>query len=183
MGIFDFFSKDKKKDEGPDPLHELTLSNLKVGYFLDYDMKTYEVTAYNTYDWGEGDITEEWQLKCGDEVLYLEKEEDDEVYWSLSKKLAIGKLGSGILDQIKEEGDPPDEIVFSGKTFYLEESGAGHFLKDGKGVGVPMLSWGFEDDDGEVYLGIEQWGEDDFEASEGKPVYEYQFTNILPRAS
>ena len=43
-----------------------------------------------------------------------------------------------------------------------------------------MLRWSYEDEEGEVYLGIEQWGEWDFDATVGKPVEEYQFTNILP---
>ena len=38
-----------------------------------------------------------------------------------------------------------------------------------------------KNDPGKKYLGIEQWGENDFEASLGEPVEEYQFTNILPR--
>ena len=82
MGFKDLFKKNKPQ---PDPLRELTLSNLKVGYFLDYDLKTWEVTAYNVYDFSEGDKTHEWQLKSSEETVYLELESDDADYWSWSR--------------------------------------------------------------------------------------------------
>jgi hypothetical protein len=81
-----------------------------------------------------------------------------------------------------DNGDPPEELVFEGVTYYLEEMAGGQFQKDGIGEGQDLLRWSYEDDDGDSsYLGIEQWGEDDFEASSGFKVEEYQFTNILPR--
>ncbi len=179
MGIKDFFKKDKPRES--DRSTRLTLTDLKVGYMVDYDDKTWEVTAYNTYDWGDGDIAQEWQLKSFDETRYLEREADDEDDWSLNSKISFSRLGAGIKEHILEHEDPPDEIVYDGVTYYLEEASGGHYLQGGQGPGKPMLRWGYEDDDGERYLGVEQWGEEDFEASEGKPVEEYQFTNILPR--
>ena len=39
----------KQPDEPAlDPLHDLVLAKLRVGYLVDYDLKTWEVTAYNT---------------------------------------------------------------------------------------------------------------------------------------
>lgn len=180
MGLKDFFKKDK--DKGPDPLRDLIPANMKTGYFVDYDMKTWEVTAHNRYDWGEGDITHEWQLKSGDEVVYLELEPDDEDDWSLSRKIAFSRLGSQIKNRIMETGDGPDEIVFEGEKFYLEEMAAGHILKEDQSQGRPLLRWSYEDEGDRRYLCLEQWGEEEFEASIGEPVQEYQFTNILPRA-
>ncbi len=178
MGIKDFFKK--KKPKGPDPITELTLAKLQAGYYVDYDMKTWEVTAYNIYDWGPGDIAHEWQLKGIDDTIYLERECEDEEYWSISRKIPINRLGSGIKEHIIAHEDPPDEISYEDTTYYLEESGGGHFLKGGKGPGKELLKWDYEDESGKKYLSIEQWGENDFEASAGMPAEEYQFTNILP---
>ena len=182
MGWKDLFGLGKKdtKEEGPDPLHDLTLSNIRVGYMVDFDLRTWEVRARHHYDWGGRDITHEWQLRSHDEVIYLQKESDDEAEWSISRPVSPGRLGPNIRDHILEHGDPPDEITFEGTTYYLEETGGGHFYKDGKGPGKEFLSWGYEDDSGEKYLTIEQWGETEFEASVGEAVAEYQFTNILP---
>ena len=76
MKIRDFFKKNKKDEL--DPLSDLSLSGLKKGYLVDYDLKTWEVSAYNYYDWSEGDISHEWQLRSGDQVVYLEMESEPE---------------------------------------------------------------------------------------------------------
>jgi len=157
------------------------LAELKAGYLVDYDLKTWEVAASNYYDWGDGEVSREWQLKTVADVAYLEKESDDEDEWSLNRKIAFGRLGSEIKEQILETGDPPEKIVFEGTTYYLEEMAGGHFYEKGKDPGKEMLRWSYEDDGGRRYLCIEQWGEQDFDAAVGEPVEEYQFTNILPR--
>ncbi len=179
MGLMDFLKKDKQEDAF-DPLHDLTLSKLKVGYMVDYDLKTWQVTAYNRYDYGDGYYTEEWELTSGREKIYLEREEDDEVIWTVSKKLPIGAIGQEVIRHIIEHEDPPDQIVVKGKTYYLDESGPVYFLEGGKGPGVGFIEWVFIDEEDETFVTIEQWGEEEFEASEGYYVEEYQFSNILP---
>ena len=178
MKIRDFFKKNKKDEL--DPLNDLSLARLKKGYLVDYDLKTWEVSACNYYDWSEGDISHEWQLRSGDQVVYLEMESDDKEEWSLNRKIAFSRLDSQIKKRIIETGDPPEKIVFDEVTYYMEETGGGRFYKDGQGHGKEVLQWGYQDDGGRSYLSIEQWGEDEFEASTGEPVEEYQFTNILP---
>ena len=89
--VFDFFKKKKKEEEFR--IEDLVLSKLKTGFMVDYDMKTYIVAAYNKYQWDEGGVTDEWELKSGNEIWYLERtEEDGEVEWSLCRKLAISEL-------------------------------------------------------------------------------------------
>ncbi|MDM8538962.1 DUF4178 domain-containing protein [Desulfobacterales bacterium HSG17] len=181
MGWKDLFGFGKKEDNTEvDNITNLTLSSLKPGYMLDYDLKTWEVLAQHHYDWGDGEISYEWQLKSHDETIYLGKEADDEVEWIVSKPVSIARIGNKVRKHIEEHEDPPDEIVFESTTYYLDESGGGHFYKNGKSPGQAFISWDYEDDSGEKYLSIEQWGEDEFEASTGESVEEYQFTNILP---
>lgn len=179
MGWKDFFRKKDDKLE-MDPLKDLILSNLDVGYLVDYDLKTWKVEACHYSDWGAGDITREWQLKSYDETIYLEKESDDEDSWCVTWKIPIGRLGSHITDHIISHDDPPDRITFEGKVYHLEESGGGHFYPNSRGPRQEFLKWDYEDESGESYLSIIQWGEKDFEATLGKPVEEYQFANILP---
>ncbi|MBF0117685.1 MAG: DUF4178 domain-containing protein [Desulfobacterales bacterium] len=179
MGIIDFFKSKSKKQE-PDILSELTLGKLKVGYLLDYDMKTWEVTGYNYYDW-RGVISHEWQLKSDQESVYLEMESDDETYFTLSRTIPFNRLGQKVKTHILDTGDPPETIVYDGVTYHLEVTGAGYFYKDGKGPAQELISWTYADEKDSKNLNIEQWGENDFEASTGISVEEYQFTNILPR--
>ncbi len=185
MGFTDFFRKKKKQEPTFDPLKDLVLSKLKPGYFLDYDLKSWTVKRYNVYDWGDGMITEEWEIKSGNETCYLDREDDDEVEWTLSRRLPFKKLDAdgSIARTIKKNDDPPGEISYEGKAYYLEESGGGYFQRDGKGIGTEFLTWNFEAESGEEFINIEQWGENDFSASIGIYVEEYQFSNILPSAN
>jgi len=179
MGLKDFF---KKKQPSDLKITDLTLSDLKMGYMVDYDLKTWQVTAHNTYDWGDGDLTLEWQLKSHDDTIYLELESDDEEQWSISRKIPVGQLGGNVTDHIMTHDDPPDQINYQGVTYYLDESGGGHFLSGGKGPGKELLKWEFTHEDEMQFVTIEQWSERDFEASAGTPVEAYQFTDILPSA-
>ena len=179
MGWKDFFRK--KQPPGPNPLADLTLSKLKLGYFLDWDLKTWEVTSCSYYDWGAGDRTNEWQLKTSDDTVYLEQEVDDDVYWCVSRKITFSDLGKDIKAHILAHEDPPEEIFFETVTYVLESSGGGRFYKDGTGSGSELIKWDYEDESGKNFITIEQWGENNFEASAGFEVEEYQFSNILPR--
>ena len=178
MGWKDFFSKKTDKQEVSPT--DLSLSGLKAGYYVDWDLKTWEVISACFYNWGDDDITYEWQLKTVDDTVYLEYESDDEEYWSISRKIDFGTLDPGIKKQIIDHGDPPEEISYQGTAFYLEESGGGHYFKDSDSSGQQLVSWNYEDEDGKSFLTIEQWGENSFEASLGFAVEEYQFTDILP---
>lgn len=174
--------KDLFKKKATQPSHDVThlsLADLRPGFMVDYDMTTWQVTAAHTYDWGEDDLTFEWQLKSHDDVIYLEREPDDEDYWSISRKIPIGKIGTRTIEHIRSHGDPPDQVRVDEITYYLEESGGGYFLENGKGPGKELLKWDFADDTGKKFLSIEQWSETDFEASLGITVEEYQFTHLL----
>ncbi len=170
----------KKKEEEYDI--DITLSKMKEGYILDYDLKTWEVTEVNKYDWGNGVFSYEWELKSENETLYLEKEEDDdEVEWIAAKKVPFRSLDPGLGKYIQEKGDPPDEFNYNGVTYYIEDSGGGYFCKGGGDQGAEFLFWDFVDQAEEKIVTIEQWAEERFEASVGKYVEEFEFSNILPR--
>ncbi len=178
MGWRDFFKK-RAKSPAPD-VTNLQLADLGLGFMVDYDMKTWQVTAVHTYDWGEANRTFEWQLKSHDDVIYLERDQGDEDHWTVSRKLAIGKIGANITDHIQFHGDPPDQIIVDGIVYYLDESGGGHFLENGVAPGKELLKWDFVDEAGNNFISIEQWSETDFEAAMGHTVAEFQFAHILP---
>ncbi len=181
MGIKNLFNRLKTtKEKEPDPISDLTLKKLKKGYLVDYDLKSWEVISANRYDWGEGDLTYEWQLTSHDDILFLERETDDEDYWCISRKISLTRLDGRIIQALKNGGDPSETMEFDGKTYYLDETGGAHFYKDDALEGKEVFKWDYIDDSGKNNLTIEQWGERDFEVSLGEKVHEYQFTNILP---
>lgn len=176
MGFMDRF---KKKDR-IDPLKDLVLSKMKAGWFVDYDLITWEVTAVNLYDF-DGDEAIEFQLKSAEETVYLEFESDDEDFWSFNRKIPFAKLGTEVRDYFQTHDGPPEKITYEDLTYYLDEEAGGHFLKNGEEPGREMIRFSYVDDSEKKILEIEQWGEKDFEASTGIVVEEYMFSNILPR--
>ena len=169
-----------KKPEAPiDPLQDLVLAKLRVGYLVDYDLKTWQVTERFRYDFGDGYGAEEWELSAGDERLYLERSEDDGVEWGLSRTIPFGKVDGDIRKHIREHDDPPDRVTCEGETYFLDESGPAHMERDA-GERIGFVYWSYVHEDGQRFLTLEQWGENEFEASLGHGVEEYQFSNILP---
>ena len=180
MGFFDRFKQ--KPEDDFDPTNDLRLEKMQPGWLVDFDMKTWEVKGYRKYDYTEGYITQEWELLSGRERIFLERSQDDEVEWTVSKKIPLGMIEGDIREHIIEHDDPPEQITVKGKTYYLDESGPGYMYENGEGPAKEFVYWDFIDDEDEHFLTIEQWGEREFEASEGYYVEEYQFSNILPAA-
>lgn len=163
--------------EGDEPPRtEYTLATMQVGYLVDYDLKTWEVVGYSTCDY-EGFETQEWELRCGDELRFLEKDEDQLV---LTAKIGVRQIQEDVVTAIAQSGDPPEQLHFQDRTYAAVESSAGELREGGKGLGREFVSWTYESADGERVLFISQWGERDFRAYEGAYVEEYQFTDILP---
>lgn len=182
MGFFDLFRK-KDQTAAPDPLADLVLNKLRVGYLVDHDLKSWTVTAYNVYEFNDGVRIEEWELTAGHDKRYLELTEDDGEVWTLARKIPIGALSKDVRSYIMEHDDPPHQVEHKGTTFYLDASYAGYFLAGGEGPRQELIKWEFCDDDERRFLTVEQWSETDFEAAISERVESYQFTNILPAAA
>ena len=176
MGLFDIF---RSKPAEADPLADLVLGRMKVGFLVDYDLATWTVTAYNRYDF-DGDAVEEWELTEGHRKRYLERSEDDGVHWSLSKKIPVGSIDGDVRRRIIDHDDPPERVSYQGTEYYLDDSAAGHMRPGGDGAPQQLIKWEYLDEEGEKYLTVEQWGENEFAASAGEVVETYQFSNILP---
>ena len=165
-------------DDAPDPLADLVLDKLKVGYLVDYDLQTWQVTGYARYTFSEkDDSVEEWELTAAGEQRYLERADGA---WSLSRKIAIGDIDGDIRRHILDHEDPPERIVFKGTEYHLDGAFSGRMFPDGKGTGNELFRWEFLNEAETGFVGLEQWGETEFAAATGVVVEEYQFEHILP---
>ncbi|MEM6456611.1 MAG: DUF4178 domain-containing protein [Acidobacteriota bacterium] len=191
MGLFDRLLNlgggrgDADASPALDPLADLVLDKLRVGYLVDFDDVTWTVTAHHRYRFSEGDEAEEWELTDNATRRYLTRETGDGVYWSLSKKIALGAIDTDVRGPILAGDEPPARIVYRGATLFLDESDGGRFFEDAgpgrpRGEGKPFIAWTYIDEEDTVFLNVEQWGEREIEAAHGREVEEYQFTNILP---
>lgn len=178
MGLRErLFGRKKSVEDEVDPLADLVLAKLKVGYLVDYDMRTWQVTAHSRYRFAGLDDVEEWELSASGEQRFLERAGGD---WSLSYKIAVGDIAGDVQRHILDHEDPPRTIVFRGAAYRLDASYAGHLLPDGGGAPEPVIRWEFVDEAETGFVGIEQWGETEFTAAAGSTVEDYQFTHILP---
>lgn len=177
MGLTDWLFGRKRKDDAPDPLADLVLAKLKVGYLVDYDLRTWKVTAYCRYRFSGRDDVEEWELTASGEQRYLERADDA---WSLSRRIAVGDVAGDVRQHVLAHGDPPERIVFERAEYRLDASCNGHMLPDGAGAGEPVVRWEYVDETETAFVGIEQWSETEFTAAAGRVVEDYQFTHILP---
>ena len=181
MGLMDRWFGGKQADQGPDPLADLVLHKLKVGYLVDYDLQTWQVTGYCRYTFsGKDSSVEEWELTAGGERRYLELADGG---WSLSRTIPIGAIDGAIQRYILDHDDPPSRIVFEGAEYHLDACYGGHLFPDGNGGGEPLIRWEFLDADEQNFVGIEQRGETEFATAAGFVVEEYQFTHLLPGAA
>ena len=178
MGLTDRLFGKKKEVTGPDPLADLVLEKLKVGYLVDYDLQTWQVTGYSRYTFsGKDDSVEEWELTAAGEQRYLERADGG---WSLSKKISIGAIDGDIRRHILDHDDPPARIVFKGTAYHLDAAYTGQMFPDGEGSGADVIRWEFLDEDETGFVGVEQWSETEFAAATGFVVEDYQFDHILP---
>lgn len=176
MGLKDLFGK-KEEEPTLDPLADLVLHKLKVGYLVDYDLKTWQVTDYAEYDYGEGERVKEWQLEAGREKRFLEHADGT---WTLARKVSIGAIDGQVREHVLEHDDPPERITYKGKEYYLDASAGGRCFPGGTGPAQELIKWEFLDEDEESFLCLEQWSETELQAAAGFFVEDYQFTNILP---
>ena len=179
MGIMDFFKKDKGPDYDP---NNIKVTDLRAGFILDYDLKSWSVREEYEYDWGNNYFTREFMLDSGDEIVYLHMDDNEEVQLTASKKVKIRAVGEDIPEYIIEHEQPPKKIVYDGKEYYLDRESPGYFSDepDNEDSWTELISWDYYDKNEEYILSIEQWGDKEFAAAHGKVVKEFEISNILP---
>jgi hypothetical protein len=180
MGIFDIF---KKKEEASYNPSDITLLDLDKGFILDYDLKTWEVKEVYEYDWGNNNFTREYKLSDGESTLFLHIENDDELFITVQQKLKIRAIDEDLPEKIKKKEHPPKKIEYNNIVFFRDSESAGYFKPVDKKEDDwdEVLSWDYYDEEEKFVLEIEQWGDDEFEASYGKVAQVHEFSNILPR--
>lgn len=179
MGLFDRFKK--KEDPHYDP-NNMRIEDLRVGFMFDYDLKTWIIKEEYEYDWGDNYFTREYKLEASDDTAYLHIDYNDEGFMTLSRKLKVRDLGEDIPEEIIKNKRPPKKITFADTEYLLDKESPGYFSDDPEDDNswTEFISWDYYNTDESLVACIEQWGEREFEASNGKVVKDFEITNILP---
>lgn len=180
MGVFDFFKK-KKKEPSYD-VTNLSVRDLKKDFMIDLDMKTWQVVEEYEYDWGNNNFSKEFVIDSGDDKMFLEVEDDDELFINVSKAIKVFKLDESIPDTVAKTQKPPNKIVYDNNTYYLESDSAGYFNDKSKGTDdwEELITWTYFTEDEKLLINITQWGENEFEAVTGRVIKEFEISNITP---
>ena len=179
---FNFFKKDRSKKPHYDPT-QIQISDIRKGFVLDYDMKTWIVEEEYEYDWGNNCFSYEYKLVSSEDTVFLSIERDDTLICIISKKINFALLDKSIEKKICEKGKPPKKILFQNTAYYRGNERPGFFRNIETSAhenSEEFLSWEYTDESGKYIFTIEQWRENEFEASLGIIVDETVFSNILP---
>ncbi|NLR90741.1 MULTISPECIES: DUF4178 domain-containing protein [Flammeovirga] len=182
---FGFFKKKKKEEPHYDPTN-ISIRDLRKGYVLDYDLQSWEVTEEYEYDWGGGEFSWEYKLQSATESVFLSIEDDDFLTGTVNKKIMWGKLPDEVEDGITSKGKPPKKITFNGKTYYRDSKNVGFWRNvhtTSSDNSSEYMSWEYYDDSEKFVLTIEQFDDEEFEASLGVVEEPDKFTNILPNTN
>lgn len=182
MGIFDFF-KSKKKEESHYDVTNIKVTDLELGYVLDYDLTSWIVDKMYEYDWGDNFFTREFVINNGKKKLYLHIEEDDELEISVTEKVPIRVLGEHILDVIKNTDKGPERITYKDEVYYLDSENSGYIRNVENEHWGELIHWLYLDKEEEKLITIEQTGEQSFEATVGVYIDAFEISNILPQNS
>lgn len=180
--MFGLFKKKPEEPKRPDydPTN-IKITDLRKGFILEYDLKTWEVNGEFEYDWGGEFFTYEYQLVSADDSIFLSVEDDDEVTCIVCRKINFGRLPDEVEDNLLKHNKPPKRIEYDGRTYFRESERPGYFSNvHDEAESSEFISWEYYDETEKYLLAVEQWGEAEFEAAVGEVVPADRFSNILP---
>lgn len=180
--MFGFFKKKKEEEKLHYDPTNITVRDIRIGWFLEYDDVEWQVIEEFEYDWGNEHFSFEYLL--ADEKnnkIYLSLEQDDELVCKIFRKLRFSRLKEAdeIEDMVTTIGKPPRQLTVEGIPFYRETETPGYFRNTKQQKSVEFIVWEYVDDTEKQILNIEQWGDDEFEAAMGYIVPEYKFRHFV----
>jgi len=159
------------------PLTDLSLTDMREGDLVDYEMRTWEVVTRAKYDY-EGWPADEWTLENGGDTLFLEHEDGT---YSLSRPVDMADVetpgGTPLRAAVRDGGDPPEAIRYDGTTYDLDENGPATRIVGDKRQ--ELHYWVYAD--GDDFLALERYASADWNSYAGREIQPYEFDNILPR--
>jgi hypothetical protein len=180
MGFLDFLFGGNDDDVPDDVVDDPSLDQLREGYVLDYEMRTWEVTRHAKYDY-EGWPADEWTLENGDDLMFLEYEYDDGDVFLLSEPVESTEVtvdGEPFRAVVRDQ-EPPGTVTYERDEYVLAEEGSATRTVDGRTNSLDY--WVYQGDD--EFVALERYGSSDWNVYAGREVEPFEFDNILPRST
>jgi len=176
MGIFDFFKKKKVNEKLSE---DLTIRDLSKGDIVEYFMKSWRVEEVTEYDWGNNIFSREFKMDAGDEIIYVEIEEEEDETVSISRDIKISKIDKGLKQYIINNDNAPKEIEYNNEKYFFSEENLGQCYEPGSSDFSELVNYTFTDENEDKFISIDRWDETDIEASIGEYAKIIEFSNII----
>jgi hypothetical protein len=180
---FGLFNKKKKDEPHYDPTN-IGVEDLRKGFVLDYDLKSWEVVEEYEYDWGNEEFSYEYKISNADgesRFLNVERDDNDDLFLAMFSPIRTSMLDEEVEDRIFDNKKPPREIIYKGTAYYREEESMGFYKNvEAQGESAEFISWTYYDEGGKRTLSITKWDDEEFDASVGDVIKDRDISNILP---
>jgi hypothetical protein len=164
-----------------DPVR-LSLNDVRKGFLLQYDLKTWEVAFETQYDWAGQASERQLQLVSEDGqdlLLYLQADLAITTPW-LESKLDAYQMKGGQF-HIQKDGDEIVRIDFSGNSYLLASKSQGRLFV-GSADGQQAQQWMYLSADRQHSLRLVKPEQGPMSTFMGAKAHSHQFSNLLPDA-
>jgi hypothetical protein len=161
----------------------LTVENLKAGFLVDYELKTWEVVAEFQYDWFDG-LTDRLFTLANDleQVTVLLRKEQNQLIAQELKRINIYALNKQLPDEITFRKRPSALLHFQNADFFQEPEREGIFFDMvAKKGNQKVMCWEYFDQARRTTVRIEYLNDKEFKAFTGKLISPLSFSEILPK--
>jgi hypothetical protein len=182
MGLFSKKEKNYEPKGKPldfDPLN-VQIGDLRPGFFVDYNFKTFEITAGFEYALKDYSF-KALKFDAADEVIWVALENAMNTY--LMETVGIGVINPELQNMMSNFGKPPATLTYKDVIYNLNNQGDGRYrdlLKNAMDWSR-LTCWKYVAADGSSTLYALQKGQSNFEAIVAKPVGVGEFSNFLPK--
>ncbi len=176
--------KPRNFDTGEYDPSNISVENIKTGYIIDFDIKSWEVSNEWQYDWDNGNTEKEFKLSSNNDFMFvLLTKEARQFGVKVGKPINIYSIDENIETEIQTKGRPYNVLLFEGITYYRESQTEGicYNMGDTSAQGVRVKAWDYYDTNRENHLRISERGRGEFRVLKARSASPYEFTDILPK--
>ncbi|MBX2842684.1 MAG: DUF4178 domain-containing protein [Flammeovirgaceae bacterium] len=174
--------KPRKFSPDYDPTN-IKVENLKTGFMLDYQFKTWDVAAEFQYDWEDGTSEKNFKIKAGLDSVLINVMPDNQQFKIIHfERINFYAINNALEVEIHFRNKPRNIFEYQGKQYYRESTLNGMFFNlSEKDKGSKVKAWEFLDADRKEIIRIEKIGEKELRTFKGQYVSTHEFSEILPR--
>lgn len=180
--VFNRLMKMFKSNKGGSTV-DFTVKDIKKGFIVEYDLKSWEAIEEYEYDWGGNYKGKEWTLFDGKNELYLYYASFPSEEISVSTRMNMLKELPDLRSDVFDKDEPRTSFAYGGKQWSIVDESPGLMINSDTKEEQEIVSWTFDDQNESEFITVVRNGEKSVDAYKGKYIKNYEVSNILPRES